>query len=637
MTQAEGRERSSNTLPVGFQLAEFRIERVIGEGGFGIVYLAHDTQLQRQVAVKEYMPSALAARGENLAIAVKSERYQETFDAGLRSFVNEARLLAQFDHPALVKVYRFWEERGTAYMVMPYYEGPTLKDWRRAQPGPPPEPWLRTLLAALFDALELLHSRNCFHRDIAPDNILLLEDERGLRPLLLDFGAARRIIGDMTQALTVILKPGYAPVEQYADVSSMKQGPWTDIYALAAVLYFVTVGRPPPPAVGRMMADDFTPAQQLAGTVYSPGLLAAIDAGLLVRPEQRPQSIAEFRRLVFGAPAASAAAVGASAAVDDDRTIIVPRAPSPRPATLPSATQLGRQRDAPSAGTPTGDPLAGAPLASAPLAGAPLAGTSVLGVAVGSNAFGPAGRASQPTPGPSAPPRGSARSRPWIAAALAGVAILGAAAAWFVSRQSSTPVATTAAVRGPAPATPQDAAAAGQPGALLRRLFAVRDASIEVNVQPTARALAIGRDTLSFSVRSSVAGYVYVLIAGTDDQHLALLFPNERDKDNRIAARTDLRLPRENWVVNASGPAGINRLLVLVSPWPRDFAAAGLGSGEVFSEFSLDAARAAIASRGLAALAGVAQCPASEQKCAQIFGADFFEVEEYDAAQKRGS
>ncbi|HEU0200031.1 MAG TPA: protein kinase [Burkholderiaceae bacterium] len=696
MTQGEGRE-SSNTLPVGFQLAEFRIERVIGEGGFGIVYLAHDTQLQRQVAVKEYMPSALAARGDSLAIAVKSERYRETFDAGLRSFVNEARLLAQFDHPALVKVYRFWEERGTAYMVMPYYEGPTLKDWRRAQPGPPPEPWLRTLLAALFDALELLHSRNCFHRDIAPDNILLLEDERGLRPLLLDFGAARRIIGDMTQALTVILKPGYAPVEQYADVSSMKQGPWTDIYALSAVLYFVAVGRPPPPAVGRMMADDFTPAQQLAGSIYSPRLLAAIDAGLLVKPEQRPQNIAAFRQLVFGAPTAAAgpATLGgsAAAAVDDDRTIIVPRAPSHRHATLPSAaTLIGGQRGDPSA-PPTGATF-GAPLTSAALAGghwpdAQLAGDQSLGEqfagarsadvqaapaqsarapsgalsagaqpgtpsanlqwadavpanvqragAWGSGASAPAPRASPPTPGQSAPPRSGARSRTWIAAALTGVAVLGAVAVWFISRQPSAPVETTAAVREPAAVTPQGTEAAGQPGALLRRLFAVRDTSIQVDVQPGARALAIGRDTLSFSVRSSIAGYVYVLIAGTDDQHLALLFPNERDKDNRIAARTDLRLPRQNWVVNASGPAGINRLLVLVSPWPRDFAAAGLGSGEVFSEFSLDAARAAIASRGLPALAGVAQCPASEQNCAQIFGADFFEIQEYDAAQKRGS
>jgi serine/threonine protein kinase len=179
-------------------------------------------------------------------------------------------------------------------MVMPYYQGITLSHWRR-QHGAADEAWLRRLLHPLLDALAQLHAQNCYHRDIAPDNILLLP---GDHPVLLDLGAARRIIGDMTQALTVILKPGYAPVEQYAEVPSMKQGAWTDLYALAAVLYFVIAGRAPPPAVGRMMNDEMRPAREVGAGNYSEELLSAIDAALTVLPEQRPQNIDVFRTLL---------------------------------------------------------------------------------------------------------------------------------------------------------------------------------------------------------------------------------------------------------------------------------------------------------------------------------------------------
>ena len=144
----------------------------------------------------------------------------------MKSFINEARLLAQFDHASLLKVYRFWEGNGTAYMVMPFLEGATLRDTVRGFAEPPGEAWIVALLAPLFDALAMLHAAQCYHRDIAPDNILLLAD--GGRPLLLDFGAARRVIGEATQALTAILKPGYAPVEQYAEIPGLKQGPWTE-------------------------------------------------------------------------------------------------------------------------------------------------------------------------------------------------------------------------------------------------------------------------------------------------------------------------------------------------------------------------------------------------------------------------
>ena len=217
-------------LPVGTGLGEFVVVRVIGEGGFGIVYEAIDRTLQRHVAVKEFMPAALAARNADGQVSVRSERHRETFDTALRSFVNEARLLAHFDHPALVKVHRFWEANGTAYMVMPLYDGLTLQDTLRNAASAPSEALLMALLGPLTEALLVLHEQQCFHRDIAPDNIVLLAGSGA--PLLLDFGAARRVIGDMTQALTVILKPGYAPIEQYAETAALKQGPWTDVYAL---------------------------------------------------------------------------------------------------------------------------------------------------------------------------------------------------------------------------------------------------------------------------------------------------------------------------------------------------------------------------------------------------------------------
>jgi non-specific serine/threonine protein kinase len=286
---------SSNALPIGTRVHEFEITRVVGEGGFSVVYLAFDHTLHRSIALKEYIPSALAGRRGDNTVAVRSAQHQQTFEAGLRSFINEARLLAQFDHPALVKVYRFWEANGTAYMAMPYYEGRTLKQILREHPERASEAWLKQLLAPILDALDLLHGHRCYHRDIAPDNIQVLESNA---PVLLDFGAARRTIGDMTQAFTVILKPGYAPIEQYADEADLKQGPWTDVYALSAVLYAAVVGKPPPTAVARVIKDPLEPLSKRALAGYSAQFLAGIDRGLAVRPEARPQSIAEIRQLL---------------------------------------------------------------------------------------------------------------------------------------------------------------------------------------------------------------------------------------------------------------------------------------------------------------------------------------------------
>jgi serine/threonine protein kinase len=286
---------NAHALHAGTRVEEFEIVSLVGAGGFGVVYLALDHSLQRRIALKEYMPAQFASRSsDNATVTVRSSQDIETFQIGLRSFINEARLLAQFDHPALVKVYRFWQANGTAYMAMPYYVGPTLKQALANMGGPPDEGWLRSQLKPLLEACATLHAARCFHRDIAPDNILLTE----AGPVLLDFGAARRVINDATRTLTVILKEGYAPIEQYGTGPSMPQGPWTDIYALCGVLRYALTGKPPPSAVERLMADHMEPLRGLYSGSYSEGLLRAIDAGLAIKPAERPQDIAQFKRLL---------------------------------------------------------------------------------------------------------------------------------------------------------------------------------------------------------------------------------------------------------------------------------------------------------------------------------------------------
>jgi serine/threonine protein kinase len=286
---------SANCLAIGTRLAEFEITGVVGEGGFGNVYLAFDHSLQRTVAIKEFMPVALASRGADNAVLVQSKRHRETFQTGMNSFINEARLLAQFDHPALIKVYRFWEQNNTAYMAMRYYEGQTFKNIVTKTPEIVTEAWLRPILKPLLEALDVLYKIQILHRDISPDNIMIQTNGEAV---LLDFGAARQILSGMTQALTVILKPGYAPVEQYAEDSDMQQGPWTDIYALSAVMYWAITKNAPPTSVTRMLKDPIDLLQNTPRSGFSKEFLAAIDKGMSVKPQERPQSIGEFSKLL---------------------------------------------------------------------------------------------------------------------------------------------------------------------------------------------------------------------------------------------------------------------------------------------------------------------------------------------------
>jgi serine/threonine protein kinase len=341
----------AHALPAGMRIRDYQILGLLGEGGFGIVYLAMDVLLERQVAIKEYLPTSIAWRGAgNLQVAVRVARDQDTFALGLRSFVNEARLLARFDHPSLIKVHRFWEENGTAYMVMPFYRGRTLQRTLERLGRRPSEAELRAWLAPLMDALQVMHAEKCYHRDISPDNVLITESG----PMLLDFGAARRVIGDVQRALTVVLKPGFAPIEQYGDTPGLKQGAWTDVYALAGMLFAAITSRRPPPAVARLMDDPMPKVSEVAVGQYSAAFLQAIDRGLALMPKDRPQSVAEFRALMddpdYVAPPAEPAA---TAPVDLDLTLESPLASAPpQPPQPPSRSAGAPARTPPRAAPP---------------------------------------------------------------------------------------------------------------------------------------------------------------------------------------------------------------------------------------------------------------------------------------------
>ena len=287
-----------DALPVGTMLGEFELQGLLGVGGFGMVYRGYDHSLHRSVAIKEYMPCSLVGRAADLQVSVKSSVDEQSFQAGLTSFIAEARLLARFDHPSLVKVYRFWEANNTAYMAMPLYQGITLKQARLQMSGPPPEAWLRTMLWSVVQALKVLHDNSTIHRDVSPDNIFL--QDMG-PPVLLDLGAARRAVLDRDHKHTAVLKVNYAPIEQYAQTTGMQEGPWTDLYALGAVVHGCLCNEAPLPATIRAVRDRlpsfFRVAQTVHthfGTRYSSVFVDAVSHTLVIEPAHRTQSVLDF-------------------------------------------------------------------------------------------------------------------------------------------------------------------------------------------------------------------------------------------------------------------------------------------------------------------------------------------------------
>lgn len=283
-------------LAPGTELVQdYRIEGILGAGGFGITYLAEEVPLARSVTLKEYFPADFAARDANGAAVPRSESSGLDFTWGLDRFVDEAQILARFDHPNIVKVYRYFRTNGTAYMALKWEEGQSLKSWAKALGRTPRQPEIDDILRPLLDALEVVHASDFLHRDIAPDNIIIRTDGS---PVLIDFGSARGDLAQRSRTVSALVKPGYSPYEQYAE-DGAKQGPWSDIYALSATLYHLITGKRPPDAPSRIVSDDFRSARDAALGSFRPAFLQAIDQGLALDLDKRPQSVAEWRKKLF--------------------------------------------------------------------------------------------------------------------------------------------------------------------------------------------------------------------------------------------------------------------------------------------------------------------------------------------------
>ncbi len=311
-----------HALAQGYKLLWYRIERVLGQGNFGITYLATDINLDQPVAIKEYLPLDLAVR-HAAALHPLAEDCRALYQWGLKRFISEARTLAKFKHPYIVRVHSVFEGNNTAYMVMDYEQGDSLDALFRADKRRT-EAEMRDLLFPLLDGLEQLHAAGFIHRDIKPENIYVRADGT---PVLLDFGSARLAVGTQTRTLTSLVSSGFAPFEQYGE--GRKQGPWTDIYALGATLYAAISGYAPVDAMQRGYArlggkaDPLEPAIQLARGRYSERFLEAVDAALKFLPQDRPQSLAQWREM-FKAPGVASVPL-TSVAVRERREAESPR------------------------------------------------------------------------------------------------------------------------------------------------------------------------------------------------------------------------------------------------------------------------------------------------------------------------
>lgn len=282
-------------LSPGRTLHWYTIDGVLGQGGFGITYLAHDPNLDQPVAIKEYLPSELAVRSHDDSVHPASEKHRDNFRWGLERFLTEARILSRFEHPNIVRVLAIFEMNQTAYMVMRYESGSSLEQMLPAN-ATLEESWVKRMVFPVIDGLSQVHESGFIHRDIKPGNLFIREDSS---PVLIDFGSARQAMGHATRTLTTIVSPGYAPFEQY-HAKSDRQGPWTDVYGLGATLYRAVTGVMPTDALDRSESllsaevDSYLPVANLARKRYDPVFLDAIDHALAFREADRPQSLSDW-------------------------------------------------------------------------------------------------------------------------------------------------------------------------------------------------------------------------------------------------------------------------------------------------------------------------------------------------------
>jgi serine/threonine protein kinase len=291
------------------------IKSVLGSGGFGITYLGRDQQRDVDVAIKEYFPVALAYRENESTVRTASSTPEASADYkwGLERFLLEAQTLAKLDHPNIVRVDRFFKANNTAYMVLEFVEGRDLESWLKQLGRPPTQQELDGIVMPLLDALKVVHDADIVHRDVKPQNIYV--KARSGTPILLDFGAARQALGQHTRATAAFVSPGYSPPESY-DNDPSEQGPWTDIYGLAATVARCLTGKPPSQVMTRMVNDPYTSlAASLENAAdYRPGFLQAIDNGMRIRRQERPQDVMQWRAQLL---------TEASAAPSDDNDTVV--------------------------------------------------------------------------------------------------------------------------------------------------------------------------------------------------------------------------------------------------------------------------------------------------------------------------
>ena len=280
-----------SVLGDGFLLAEYRILKILRPGGFSVTYLARDEQLGRLLEIMEYFPSDLSFRS---GVTVRArERCEDQFACGKARFIEEAQILARFDHPSFVRVLRVFDANNTSYIVREHLSGRSLKQWAAELAIPPMQAELDRLIVPLLDALSMLHRNGTLHQGVSPDHVYVRDSGP---PVLLGFGAGRPAMAQRQETVAATVKPGFSPVEQYSTKDRV-QGPWSDIYGFAATIYFVVTGAPPKPATERLIRDDHVSAKQgaLGRDRFRETFLAAIDWGLALAPSQRPQSIEQWR------------------------------------------------------------------------------------------------------------------------------------------------------------------------------------------------------------------------------------------------------------------------------------------------------------------------------------------------------
>ena len=292
---------AQHSLPEGAVLGKYQIINVLGEGGFGITYLAVDVSTGWRVVIKEYFPNEFAIRKGDSSIVAKTSSAKD-FKRGQQRFKEEAKILARFDHPSIVKILGYFEANNTAYFVMEYEEGLDLSQHLRQIGSPVSQEEIISLIMPILEGLKEVHRHRYLHRDIKPANILLRDAKL---PVLIDFGASKQTMGDVNKSVTSMLTEGYAPLEQYS-TDIKQQGPFTDLYAIGAVIYRMISGKVPPSAQTRsyQLLQDGEDPLVLLGDMnlhgYDGNFLYAIDRTLLLKGKERPQSVQEFQDMLMG-------------------------------------------------------------------------------------------------------------------------------------------------------------------------------------------------------------------------------------------------------------------------------------------------------------------------------------------------